>query len=298
MPFIQNLPDGIFIQECNEFDGWSRQDLLDEIKRLKIRINELDGGTNLNRFENRVYSQNGEDGILLKLVELLYEDTKDKNYVELGVENGTECNTRILRENSWNGLQLDGGHENLDINLRKEFITKENVNELLRKYDVPSHIHCLSVDIDFNDFYCLQEILRKYTCDIIICEYNATHLPNEDKVVPYIADMAWEKYQTNFFGVSLLTLNKLCASRGYKLVCCDSMGVNAFFVREKLLKQMNVSIKHCGDVERLYQKPKYGTGPNGGHRQDPKNREYLSYTQVERLTSNVDFADHLRAHFC
>ena len=42
MPFIQNLPDGIFIQECNEFDGWSRQDLLDEIKRLKMRINELE----------------------------------------------------------------------------------------------------------------------------------------------------------------------------------------------------------------------------------------------------------------
>ena len=42
MPFIQNLPDGIFIQKCNEFDGWSRQDLLDEIKRLKMRINELE----------------------------------------------------------------------------------------------------------------------------------------------------------------------------------------------------------------------------------------------------------------
>ncbi len=42
MPFIQKLPDGIFVQKSNEFDGWSRQDLLDEIKRLKIRINELE----------------------------------------------------------------------------------------------------------------------------------------------------------------------------------------------------------------------------------------------------------------
>jgi hypothetical protein len=236
---------------------------------------------NLNHHEKRVYSQNGEDGILLKLMELLYDDTGDKNYVELGVEDGMECNTRILREQfSWCGLQIDGSHENLAINLRKEFITKENVTALLEKYDVPNHINCLSIDIDFNDFYCLREILQKHTCDIVICEYNATHLPQEDKVVPYIPDMSWETYQTNYFGVSILTLNKLCRLHGYTLVCCDSMGVNAFFVRDELLGQRPGLILNCGDVENLYQKPKYGTGPNGGHQQDPENRKYMSFSQV------------------
>ena len=51
------------------------------------------------------------------------------------------------------------------------------------KYNVPEHINLLSVDIDFNDFYCLKEILKHYKVDIIICEYNSSHLPNEDKII-------------------------------------------------------------------------------------------------------------------
>ncbi len=60
----------------------------------------------------------------------------------------------------------------------------------------------------------------------------------------------------------------------------SSMGVNAFFVRDELLGQRPGLILNCGDVENLYQKPKYGTGPNGGHQQDPENRKYMSFSQV------------------
>ena len=72
----------------------------------------------------------------------------------------------------------DGNNENISINLRKEFITKENIIDLFSKYNLPSetnfNINLLSVDIDFNDYYCLQEILKLYKCDIIICEYKST----------------------------------------------------------------------------------------------------------------------------
>ena len=54
---------------------------------------------------------------------------------------------------------MDGGNENLKINLRKEWINKENIIDLFKKYNVPKNINLLSVDIDFNDFYCLKEIL-------------------------------------------------------------------------------------------------------------------------------------------
>ena len=47
---------------------------------------------------------------------------------------------------------MDGGNENESIGLRKEFIQKENIVELFRKYNVPHNINVLSVDIDFNDF--------------------------------------------------------------------------------------------------------------------------------------------------
>ena len=95
----------------------------------------MENKINLKNFERKIYSQNGEDGITMKLIELIYDDCFQKFYVEFGVENGNECNTKILRENyNWIGLQMDGNNENISINLRKEFITKENIIDLFTKY--------------------------------------------------------------------------------------------------------------------------------------------------------------------
>lgn len=237
----------------------------------------------LEKYEQKIYSQNGEDGVTLKLIELIYNnDNNNKFFVEFGVQNGSECNTRILRERcNWSGLQMDGSNENLSINLRKEFIMKENILYLFNKYNVKENINLLSVDIDFNDFYCLNEILKHYTCDIIICEYNATHLPNEDKVVLYNKEQMWD--YTNYFGASLLALNNLCTKYNYTLVYCDSKGVNCYFINNKILIENNLEFLNSGNVEKIYRYPKYSIGPNGGHSQDPYNRIYITSDQAITL---------------
>jgi hypothetical protein len=242
--------------------------------------------TDLNLCEKKIYSQNGEDGITMKLVELLYdpsENNSTKYYVEFGVENGDECNTRILREKyNWNGLMMDGRFENKTINLQNEYITKENIIQLLKKYNVPSKINLLSVDIDFNDFYCLHEILKNYECDIIICEYNGAHFINEDKIIIYDAYAQWDC--TNYFGASFLSLYKLGEKFGYSLIHCDYIGINCFFIRTELLKSKNIKLLHTDNIEQIYKSanyvkyhvPGHGTGPNGGHPQDPQYRKYIS----------------------
>lgn len=233
----------------------------------------------LSKYERKIFSQNGEDGVTMALVELIYKDTSNKYYVEFGVQDGSECNTRILREKyKWNGLQMDGSHANESINLKKEFITKENVVELFKKYNVPSHINLLSVDIDFNDFYCLKEILKHYTCDIIICEYNATHLANEDKVVIYDKNGGWDC--TNYFGASLLALNKLGERYNYTLVYCNDNGVNCFLVSNVKMIENNLELKDAGNVESLYRKARYSSGRNGGHPEDNMNRKYIVYDEA------------------
>ena len=230
---------------------------------------------NLQDFENKIYSQNGEDGITLKLINCIYQNQNNKYFVEFGVENGTQCNTRILREMyGWNGLQMDGSNENSNINLKKEFITKENIVELFKKYNVPETINLLSVDIDYNDIYCLREILKSYKCDIIICEYNATHLANEDKIVIYDKDYCWDG--TNYFGASLLSLQRLCNKYNYSLVYCCDMGVNCYFVHNDIIAKNNLMFTNMNDIIKLYKQPKYGAGPNGGHKQDPYYRQYIT----------------------
>ena len=192
-------------------------------------LNTIKYEINLGIYEAKKFSQFGEDGITIQLVKLIYgSDIYNKNYVEFGVESGTECNTRVLSEMlGWKGLLMDAGYENDKINLKKEFINKENIIKLFEKYNVPKHINLLSVDIDFNDFYCLNEILKKYTCDIIICEYNSTHLPHEDNIVIYDKDATWD--ETNYFGASLLSLYKLGKKYNYSLVYSTYTGVNCFF---------------------------------------------------------------------
>jgi len=106
------------------------------------------------------------------------------------------------------------------------------------------------VDIDGNDFYCLNQILKNYKCDIIVCEYNATHPPNEDKVISYEDNFVWDG--TNYFGASLGSLDKLCRKFGYTLVHCDKRGVNSFFVNDEIIKNRNLKIKNIGDVNNIY----------------------------------------------
>jgi hypothetical protein len=237
----------------------------------------------LSVFEKKIFSQNGEDGITMKLLDMIYEgNNENKFYIEFGVENGIECNTRILRERyNWFGIYMDGGNENASINLKKEFITKENVVELFRKYNVPRNINLLCVDIDFNDFYCLKEILANYRCDIIICEYNATHLANEDKIVIYDKNGRWDG--SNYFGVSLLALDKLGKMYNYSLIYCNKNGVNCFLVDNNIIKNKDLRIKNMGDIAQIYKPAGYGYGPNGGHRQDPYNRKYICFEEAIHL---------------
>jgi hypothetical protein len=234
----------------------------------------------LSSFETKVFSQNKEDGITMKLVELIYGNNhNNKFYVEFGVESGIECNTRILREKyNWKGLQMDGGNENDRINLKKEFITKENILELFKKYNVPQNINLLSVDIDFNDFYCLKEILANYQCDIVICEYNGTHLVNEDKIIIYDKNGRWDG--SNYFGVSLYSIDKLAKKHNYSLVYCDATGTNCFLIHNDLIKDKNLQFEGLGDITKIYKPARYGQGPNGGHPPDPYNRQYISFEEA------------------
>jgi hypothetical protein len=232
----------------------------------------------LQLYEQKIYSQNGEDGVLIKLLELCYNnDNKDgKFFVEFGVQNGMECNTRILREKyNWKGLQMDGGFENKQINLHREYITKDNILFLFKKYNVPLHINCLSVDIDSNDFYCLKKILDVYVCDIIICEYNSSWLSCDDKIIIYNENASWDG--SNYFGASLLSLNKLALKYGYSLVYCNNNGVNCFFVNNDIITKHNLNFKDIRNIEKIYKPARYGQGPNGGHMQDRKNRPWIDF---------------------
>ena len=218
---------------------------------------------NLNLFEKRVYSQNGEDGIIEYIFHKI--NTTNKYYVEFGAEDGSECNTRLLRGKKWRGLLLDRNSENKKINLKKEFITAENIEDLFIKYHVPKKFDLLSIDIDFNDYY-VWKAIKNYSPRLIIIEYNSSVLFNESKAVKYDSKRSWDG--TDYFGASLLALKKLGKMKGYTLICCDTNGINAFFVKKNLSKNFKIR-----EYSRIFKKPNYGKNKKG-HR---KSREKMIY---------------------
>jgi len=257
----------------------------------------------LSNYEKHIYSQHKEDGVTEKIINLIYDNSNfDKYYVEFGVEDGMECNTRILREKyNWNGLLMDGSNKNETINLNQEFITKENIVSLFNKYNVPNNINLLCIDLDFNDFYILHEVLKVYTADIIILEYNSIHKPNEDKVIIYDKDSMWDR--TNYFGASLLSYTKLCKKYNYTLVYVEKSGTNAYYIRNDIIRNKNINILNMGNINALYRPPMYSSleeiiymifgryigdfielffiyRPYGGHFIDIHNRKYITYNDA------------------
>lgn len=252
----------------------------------------------INIHEKKIYSQNGEDGIL----EFIFSKigTTNKFSVEFGVGNGFECNTvYFLEKKGWKGLMMDYGADqnilwesvmkkawsnrnlgfvenvkkdikflkkiigrtkrstNFQREVKNEKVTAENIQNLFKKYNVPKDFDLLSIDIDFNDYWVWKSI-EDYFPRVVVIEYNSSIPPNQSRVVPYNADATWDG--TNYFGASLLALKNLSLKKGYTLVGCDSNGVNAFFVKSDLLK--NITIR---EIEHLYKSPKYGEIVNGSH---------------------------------
>lgn len=211
---------------------------------------------NINQFEQKIYSQHGEDGIIKFFLDSI--GRTNKFCVEFGVGDGRECNTRyLIVKEKWISLHMDynnGGNSKI----KKELITAENINYLFRKYNVPLEFDLLSIDIDFNDYWVWKEIVD-YRPRLVIIEYNASVPVSESRVVTYSPDRCWDG--SNYFGASLLALQRLGAVKGYTLVACDNSGTNAFFIRSDILVP-NLIIK---DISVIYKPPGYGEKINGRH---------------------------------
>jgi methyltransferase FkbM-like protein len=211
----------------------------------------------LKDIEFRLYSQWGEDGIVEWLVQNI--PIEEKSFIEFGVENYKEANTRFLLQNhNWKGLVLDGNQEYMD-SIRKEelfwkydltaksaFITIENINELIEKNGFIGDIGLLSVDIDGNDYWVLKAIDIVKPC-ILVCEYNPIFGDLNAITVPYHSDFTRfnAHYSGLYFGASIGAIRFAAENKGYKFVGTCSNGINAFFVRDDLFIHVETLI---GDI--------------------------------------------------
>jgi hypothetical protein len=205
--------------------------------------------SNLQGSERRVYSQNGEDGVIEAIFARL--GTTNKFFVELGCRDGTRCNGAYLIEEGWTGLMLDaeGISANPQITIRNEFVTAENINQLFKKHRVPPHFDLLSIGVDGNEFWLWREIINRPR--VVVIKYNAHVSPEVRASIVY--DPNFCASGTDYFGASLLALAELGRQKGYTLLYCERAGVSAFFAADETLP----AGFRAASVESIYRPPNY-----------------------------------------
>jgi hypothetical protein len=242
-----------------EFELISTQ--LEELKILTskgiIEINKKKNSSNIHDYEFKIFSQWGDDGIIQFLIDHL--SIKNKTFIEFGVQDYSESNTRfLLMNNNWSGLIMDGSKENIekiksfpwfwkhDLNAEAQFIKLDNVNQLLSsaKYDDLGLLH---IDIDGVDYWIWEKInIEKLNPTIVIIEYNSTFGIDKSLTVPYDADFVRsKKHHSNlYYGASLKALVNLSLKKGYVFIGCNSNGNNAYFIKKELqtsiIKEINI----------------------------------------------------------
>ncbi len=195
----------------------------------------------LTPWERKDTSQSGEDGVIEEILRRIA--TGPRFFVEFGVGPGVEGNcVRLADSEGWSGLFMEsdpGDHAGLArkyahvpaARTRRARVAPDNINQLLREESVPADFDLLSIDIDGNDYWVWRALSERFRPRLVVIEYNGA-LGTEAALVQPLRDEPWDA--TDYFGASIRALQRLGRAKGYRLVHTDSLGANAFFVREPL----------------------------------------------------------------
>lgn len=199
--------------------------------------------------EFKVFSQFGEDGILQYLIREARITGDETRFIEFGVQDYSESNTRFLLMNDhWKGLIIDGSkaymdsvrHQDLywrhDLTAVDAWIDKDNINQLFQDAGFVGDIGILSIDIDGNDYW-IWERIEVVNPVIVVVEWNSVYGEEFAITIPY--DPAFQREQAHYsclyWGASIRAFEHLAERKGYALVCSNSAGNNLFFVRRDRL---------------------------------------------------------------
>ena len=194
----------------------------------------------LTAHELKVFSQNGEDGVICEVLRRI--GAPSRTFVEFGIGDGTEGNCVFLDAVlGWSGTFLEGDEASFRelsrrhahsrrVNAVRALLEPATIEQTLLEAGVGEEPDVASIDVDGNDFY-LWEGLERIRPRLVVIEYNASFDPEGVQVQPYAPSGC---DGSDRFGASLGALRELARSKGYRLVHTELAGVNAFFVREDL----------------------------------------------------------------
>ena len=188
----------------------------------------------LNKYSKKIFSQFGEDGIILEILNRFTKKNLDNWCVEFGARDGiSDSNTQNLIKNyKYKAVLIEGDkkyftelcknfpqEEIVKINKFVNFDGQNKLDNLLKSTNIPKNFDFLSIDIDGCDYY-IFESLSEYKPKILSIEFN--------QLIPNAVEFVQKKDFKIKQGCSARSLVNLAKKKNYELVA--STLTNLFFV--------------------------------------------------------------------
>jgi hypothetical protein len=193
--------------------------------------------TELRNFQNNVYSQNGEDGVIQEILRRL--GIKKGVCCEFGAWDGKHfSNTfNLIKNNQWKGIYIEGDivkyndllktksdfpNQIIPVNKYVEIDGENSINNILSKLNI-TELDILSIDIDSYDYQIMESLKgTKIKPKIVIIEIISS--------IPVGVHQIHSETNNHSSFTSTLELG---IEMGYSLVCHTG---NMFFVKNDLIK--------------------------------------------------------------
>ena len=198
--------------------------------------------------EASVFSQNGEDGVIEKIFEIIPPGPKFA--VEFGANDGVNASNmrNLVLNRGWSSLQIEGDPvlaKKLAANYKDHPTTQTleawvwpgNIEILFEENGVPADLDLLVIDIDSNDYYVWRAI-HDFRPKVVMIEMNQFFPPPQLMVIDFHPMNYWD--HTYYTGASLQSLYNLGKKKGYELVHVMSFGPNVFFVAEEYFDRFRI----------------------------------------------------------
>jgi len=187
----------------------------------------------LKRYRKNYFSQNGEDGIIEKIFQII--GVNNKWCVEFGAWDGKYLSNtyNLISKSNWNAVLIESNIEKFE-DLKKSMTNYKNIylvnslvgtegesklDNILNNISIPKDFDLLSIDVDGND-YAIWEALEKYSPRVVIIEVDSTY----NTTTEYLGSTKPDDQS------SLLTMTKLADDKNYFLA--NHIG-NAIYIKNE-----------------------------------------------------------------
>jgi hypothetical protein len=207
------------------------------------------------RFFRNVYSQNGEDGVILEILNRIGWQNLSNWVVEFGAWDGRHLSNTfsLVESKNFSAVYIEGDSKKFsDLELTAfsfpkikpictmisdDFSDLNSLDNTLSQTEIPSDFDVLSIDVDSIDLD-IWESLENYRPKVVVIEINSG-------IMPGILSRHNNLNDGNSFSSSLL----VAAKKGYVLVCHTG---NCIFVRGDLIAPLRIPPRYIDYPELFF----------------------------------------------